>query len=230
VQLDAPLAPELATRALTTAGGDEAGFYYAKAPVDRIDIVRALGACGFYGVDVNVTFAASASDARGGSRSGDGIDVRDAQSGDADAVLEIAGSAFRYSRFHLDPAMGRDVANRIKREWIRNYVCGRRGVGLLVASARGTVAGFLAVLATERAGRRIRVIDLVAVSPRHQRRGVGRALVTAFMERSRFEADLLEVGTQIANVPSIQLYQGCGFSIDRAAYVLHRHVPATVAV
>jgi RimJ/RimL family protein N-acetyltransferase len=33
------------------------------------------------------------------------------------------------------------------------------------------------------------------------------------------------VGTQIANLPSIRLYEKLGFSLVKSAYVMHRHVP-----
>jgi ribosomal protein S18 acetylase RimI-like enzyme len=143
--------------------------------------------------------------------------------------VEIAGTCFRYSRFHLDPRVPREIADRIKREWIRNYATKRRGERLLVASLEGRPAGFLAVLASESGGQRIRTIDLVGVAAWAQRRGVGRALVEAFIAASRGVCDVMQVGTQAANIPSMRLYETTGFCMSRSQYVLHGHVPADQA-
>jgi len=51
--------------------------------------------------------------------------------------LDIAESAFVYSRFHLDPLVPKELANRVKREWIANYVRRQRGERLLVAEVDG---------------------------------------------------------------------------------------------
>jgi len=210
---------------LENAAGSLRSFYYAKVPVDRVDLVRCLTAYGFYAVDVNVTFGRVAQGATAGARS-ESVLVRPAEEGDAEPVLDIAGTAFRYSRFHLDPAIEPAVANRIKREWIANYLNDRRGLRLFVAVVGTRIAGFLAALGADREGKRIRLIDLIAVSTRDRQCGVGRELVSRFVDEFAPQADLLEVGTQIANTPSIRLYERSGFSIVRSAYVLHKHLPA----
>ena len=53
--------------------------------------------------------------------------------------------------------------------------------------------------------------------------GVGAALVSAFVQRHGPLATELRTGTQIANVPSLRLYERLGFSISSASYVLHLH-------
>jgi ribosomal protein S18 acetylase RimI-like enzyme len=69
------------------------------------------------------------------------------------------------------------------------------------------------------------VIDLIGVDTSAQRRGVGRALVRAFIDRYHDRADALLVGTQIANVAALSLYHQLGFSIVRSQYVFHLHIP-----
>jgi len=66
------------------------------------------------------------------------------------------------------------------------------------------------------------VIDLIAVDPDHRRRGIGRALCDA-AER---ECDGVEegvVGTQVANSPSVRMYEGLGYRLAGASYVFHLH-------
>jgi ribosomal protein S18 acetylase RimI-like enzyme len=150
-------------------------------------------------------------------RAADDLNIGELKPGEADAVLEIAGSAFRYSRFHLDPHIDNALAHHIKREWIRNYVLGKRGAGLLVARESDRPIGFLAHLVT----RGTAVIDLIAVATDAHGRGAGSALTAAFA--GLYTGMPRVVGTQIANVPSIRLYTRLGFALARSQYVLHAH-------
>lgn len=215
---DAWLAAALGRPAYVVADGTPedlpAGFVYAKVPVEDVDRARTLQTVGFYLVDTNVMLERAPAPA---SRMESPVRVDVARPEQAGELLEIAGSCFRYSRFHLDPEFSRADADRVKREWVRSYVEGRRGVELLAASFDGVAAGFLAVLDAGDA----RVLDLVGVRTELQGRGVGNALVGAFVER---HGDVpLRVGTQIANVPSLRLYVAHDFVPVSSSYVFHRH-------
>jgi GNAT superfamily N-acetyltransferase len=211
--------PAFAVDGAADAVGLESAFLYAKVAADGPEDVAALEDVGFRVVDANVTLVR---DTEEQATVDVAIDVSPLRAGETDAVLDIAESCFRYSRFHLDPQLPSAVADRIKREWVASYVTGRRGVELLVARV-GVPIGFLAVLADGDA----RVIDLVGVAPDRQGAGAGAALVSAFVERHRRTAGTLRVGTQIANVPSLRLYSRFGFRVEQGRYVLHRHPQAT---
>lgn len=191
-------------------------FAFARVPVADVTRVRELTRRGFSVVDVGVTLRHEREEPRGG---GGQVEVVEAAADHADRLLAIAGSCFRYSRFHLDPSIPDELADRVKREWVRSYVEGRRGSALLAAVAGGRPLGFLAVLGAGDAC----VIDLIGVDAAEQRRGVGGALVSAFVDRYASAAPALQVGTQIANVPSLRLYERHGFRVESAAYVLHLH-------
>jgi ribosomal protein S18 acetylase RimI-like enzyme len=201
--------------------------YFSKISSTRIDLVRQLSAIGFYVVDVNVTFGLDKvvtpqripGKARSGCRIGK---VRPEQ---REAVLAIARSCFRYSRFHLDPLIPVATANQIKHDWVLNYLLKKRGEHLWVATVDHRPVGFLAVIAGNEAGKRYRAIDLIGVATDYQERGVGQALVAFFVGYYRDQSDFLQVGTQIANLPSIRLYEKFGFSLIKSAYVMHLHVP-----
>ena len=214
--LDEAREDELASHGLEREGA----FYYAKVDTSRVDLVARLGRVGFVVVDVNVTFEAPEPRVPQ-SR---GVVVRECTADDVGAVLDIAGSAFKFTRFHLDPLVPAAVAHTIKREWIANYAKKKRGDRLFVALVDGKPAGFNATLTTESGSRRRAVIDLIAVAAHAQRRGVGEALVSAFFDHYR-GYDAFVVGTQVANVPSIRLYEKLGFTLAKSHYVLHKHVP-----
>jgi ribosomal protein S18 acetylase RimI-like enzyme len=199
-------------------------FYFAKVDTSDVAVVKGLSAEGFYVVDVNVTLEVARPAPP--SRETRDVAVATVKPDDSAAVLDIAGTAFRYSRFHLDPQIQPADAHRIKREWMANYVNGSRGEALLVAHLDGRVAGFLAVIGSGSADRRVRAIDLVAVDTAAQGRGVGSALVQAFIDRYAASSERLLVGTQVANAPSLRLYHRLGFQIHRSAYVMHFHSPS----
>jgi GNAT superfamily N-acetyltransferase len=203
------------------ASDQAAALYYAK--VDTADVARAgeLTGVGFAVVDVNVTLDRVAGPVPVSPAS---VRVADVAANQHAAVLEIAGHAFRLSRFHLDPLIPRALADRVKREWVGSYVAGRRGERLLVATIDDRPVGFLAVLAADIDGKVARVIDLVAVAPEAQGLGVGTALVRSFIHLTEATSDRLRVGTQIANARSLRLYTRAGFEIVHSAYVMHLHV------
>jgi ribosomal protein S18 acetylase RimI-like enzyme len=197
--------------------GQARAFYYAKVDAGRIDTVRRLAAAGFVVVDTNVVFELDRRPELDGPFPG--VTVGEHAAAEEEAVLEVAATSFTRTRFHLDPLVGAELANAIKREWCRNYARKRRGDHLFVARVDGQPAGFLAALTTPASA----VIDLIGVAPAFQRRKLGAALTTAFVERYRGRG-VLQVGTQVANIPSVRLYERMGFSLVSSQYVLHLHV------
>ena len=195
---------------------DNRSLTYARVDVANTEAVARMTAQGFAVVDVNVTFAHRRS---GETRRTKPILVEQARPEHGEVLADIAGRCFRFSRFHLDPNVSDELADKIKREWVRSYSSGKRGIELLAALDGGKPVGFLAVLESGDA----RVIDLIGVAPEAQGRGAGRALVDAFVERHREHARELLVGTQAANIPSVRLYEAAGFALASAAYVLHLH-------
>jgi ribosomal protein S18 acetylase RimI-like enzyme len=212
--LDEQLAAEVRSRSRA--------FYFAKVDCERVDVVRQLSLAGFFVVDVNVTFALSRSEGTGAPPAG--VVVADALPAQGPAILDIAGSCFRYTRFHLDPLVPDPLAHRIKRDWIANYVGKKRGDRLFAAVVDGRPVGFLASLLTGSPGASTATIDLVGVDVAYQGRGVGKSLVEHFIQHYQGSCRVLQVGTQVANVPSTRLYEKLGFSLAKSQYVMHMHV------
>lgn len=210
---------------MAEADGSGAAFFYARVNPARVEWIRALGMAGFTTIDVTITLGRPADGDPPEGRASD-VTIEQAGPDHHEDVLRIAGSCFTHSRFHQDPAIPEAIAHRIKHDWILNTIRGRRGDRLDVALLEGRPIGFLAVLATEADGRRVEVIDLIGVDRRAQRRGAGRALVAHFIERARGSADRLRVGTQIANVASLNLYRQFGFAIESSQFIMHRHIEA----
>ena len=205
------------------AAQEQPAFYYAKVPTQQVETVAALTTLGFRVVDVNITLSCAPRLITNPVCHA-GLVVREATARDADTILAIAASCFRYSRFHLDPEIAVERAHAIKRAWIQSYFERRRGEQLLAAFADERPVGFLAVLKTKVKEKPGRVIDLIGVDHSLQRCGVGKALVGAFLVDCTKQGTLAVVGTQAANVPSLRLYEAMGFRVCDTAYVLHAHV------
>jgi ribosomal protein S18 acetylase RimI-like enzyme len=218
---DRPIAPAIA-EVRRHAAQQRGGFYFAKLGSLDLERVAALGEAGFRVVETNLAFAAPMERSRGDDVA-HGIAFERFEPRWRDAVLAIAASCFRYSRFHVDPAFPRPVADHVKREWIRSYVEGRRGDCLLVAHDRGTPVGFAAMMTAEHATARTAIIDLIGVATDAQRRGIGRGLVRRAFDEYTGRCSTLEVGTQASNIPSVRLYEGMGLRLTGSGFVLHHH-------
>src|SRR5438477_7860049 len=108
--------------------------------------------------------------------------IREIEATDHEETLEIAASSCRYSRFRLDPLISPTIANRIKRDWILNYIRRQRGERLFVALMNGRLVGFLAVNGIETNGQRSFTIDLIGVSWAFQKQGIGKVLTAFFVK------------------------------------------------
>jgi ribosomal protein S18 acetylase RimI-like enzyme len=205
------------------SSGGESAFFYARISTNRIDTMRSLLKAGFYVVDVSVTFERKP-DYGPVPLKNKGITVRRSVQSDRKGVIEIASTSFVFSRFHQDPDIGVRLANEVKRAWMESYFRGERGSHLLVATREEKPVGFLAVVSAAKGSSRIMTIDLVGVGKAHQRHGIGRVLVETFISDSAGKCELMRVGTQAANIPSINLYEELGFRVAETGYVLHAHV------
>lgn len=191
-------------------------FAYAKLKVQHISEVSQLTDAGFRVVDTALTFDGAISGSPGDR-------VRFAEPEDSRAVSRIAGSAFRFSRFHLDPLVPNGIADTIKSAWAANYFEGKRGDGMVVAERNGCVAGFLQLIWS---APDCLVIDLIGVDSAWQGQGIGRDMILYAACHGtgdgRVPAGMM-VGTQAANAPSVRLYESLGFRLASAQYVLHYH-------
>jgi GNAT superfamily N-acetyltransferase len=197
------------------AGGP--GFAYARVSTADVRAAQAFEEAGFRIVDTGVTLEAA--DLRAAAPSA--AKTRLARGEDAAAVEAIARTAFRFSRFHLDPRIPTELADEIKAQWAGNFFRGGRGEHMVVAEHGGEIAGFLQLLSGADG---TRTIDLVAVAADRRGQGLGAAMI-GFAARECGPPTRLRVGTQAANVPSLRLYARLGFEVTDTQYVFHCHGP-----
>lgn len=190
-------------------------FIYAKVSCSDIRYISFLEKQGFHLIDTHILFEKPYSLKY---ERKEAIEVKVVTADQEDAVVDLARRVFIYSRFHLDPAFPSELANQVKAAWIRNFFKGQRGSALMVAHHHHRVVGFLLVIQKSHH----LVIDLIGVDQEFQRQGIARDLI-AFAEDHCAYSQMIQVGTQVSNLPSIRFYEQLGFKMIQTNYVFHYH-------
>jgi ribosomal protein S18 acetylase RimI-like enzyme len=195
--------------------GEASVFVDVKVDVNDATALRAVQSRGFQLIDTTVRLSTSRAACSGPAPPEIGF----ADPAMATAVAAVAERAFIYDRFHRDPAIPGERANAVKRNWALNFFAGRRGDWMVVACHDGHPVGFLQLL---RSPADDLVIDLIAVDGAHRGEGLARDMIAFASANCPCEGRIV-VGTQVANVPSVRLYESMGFRLESAQYVLHHH-------
>jgi ribosomal-protein-alanine N-acetyltransferase len=131
-------------------------------------------------------------------------DIRRARPDDAAGIDEVVYSVWRQT-----------LLDGMCRSHVQDETC-----ALWVAEERGDVVGFVsAFLTTSRRGERRWEIDLVAVRPDSQGRGLGPRLIAAACEDGRkHQVALARALIRVDNVPSQRAFEKVGFATDGEVY------------
>jgi ribosomal protein S18 acetylase RimI-like enzyme len=214
-RLDFLLGDDLATLlelVLDSARDGGVRHLVARVPAWDLSGVHALARSGFEYLDGLQTFSLRPAPDPGYTSS----IVRKYRRSDLSSILQIARTSYSCDRFHADAALPRGTADRVNEAWVRNCCSGGAADIVLVAEDEEQVLGFAASQVDSNAssdlGLPLGTIVLVATSQQARRRGIARDLTRAslawFAERG---AAMVEVGTQLTNVPAARLYESCGF-------------------
>ncbi|HEY3743052.1 MAG TPA: GNAT family N-acetyltransferase [Bryobacteraceae bacterium] len=187
----------------------------ARVDASSLGLAHALTDCGFELIDGIQTFALPLGERSQGEPA---AHTRLAKETDAEAIAAIARSSFVYDRFHNDLAIGVETADRVHEAWARNSVSGQAADAVLVCCANDpeSIDSFVTLkIDSENAaalGMRIATIPLVATAVEARGQGAARRATEAALDWCRNErVDIVEVGTQISNIPAARLYQAAGF-------------------
>lgn len=197
-------------------------FAFSKVPVYSQEKISILSSLGFYLVDTNLTFSQKRENLIKSEErlnaDNEAISIRLACESDADQVIGLAGRVFVQSRFHADPNITKELANRIKQKWVRNFFLGQRGENMIVACLDSRIIGFLLVLINSNEKKLI--IDLIGLDPDFHGKGLGGRMIE-YLKSLNCEYESVDVGTQIANSIAIGFYQKNNFILSKSQYVFH---------
>ena len=89
---------------------------------------------------------------------------------------------------------------------------------MVVSLSNDVIVGFLLLLESSTH----LIIDLIAVDNNHRRKGIASDMI-AYVESHLNSFSSVQVGTQLANMSSIRLYEKMGFRAYTSNYVFHYH-------
>lgn len=194
-------------------------FAFTKILPSDVEYIEFVENIGFRLIDTNVSFVKPVESGVFDQVEDGRLQIRFAGPKDGERTVDLARRSFIYSRFHLDRRYSRELANEVKAQWVASYFEGKRGDKMAIATTGDEVIGFLQLIQNEPDSF---TIDLIAVDGKYKRMGIARGLIR-FAESHYSRSKIVRVGTQLANMPSIKLYQKMGFSMDAAQYVFHYH-------
>ena len=197
----------------------DSGVRHLSARVDSGDFssIHALEDAGFELIDGIQTFRLSLRDNYFAAPA----DTRLFEHADLPEVLEIGRTAFIFDRFHADPALPTQVADRVNESWTRNCCLGTAADAVIIAEERSRVASFVTCRAgcDEDPG----TIILVATAGWARGRGAARRASTAALRWFANQGlTSVEVGTQLRNIPAARLYESLGFRMVRTSFTLRK--------
>jgi GNAT superfamily N-acetyltransferase len=199
---------------------------FVSAKIESADALAAmgLGRAGFDVVDNELSLiAAKGADPAESFPLPSGIElmVGDGLTG---VSLEALKGIYEYSRFHADPRLGRDQADRLWALALENQAAAEgRPVVLLVEGDRavGIISCRPDADLAAAAGGAVGEWFTVGVAPDRRGRGLGRALRSTALASCLERYDLIEVSTQAYSPGAVNFFIDGGFRPCRAGLSLH---------
>ena len=220
-------AKEALLRAVLEACADQ-GIRHLTARLHASDLssIHLLEQHGFIAVDGILTFSFDIRDTHWPSPP-EGFEIRLFRSEDIEQVKAIARSSFVYDRFHSDPRIPKAVADELHAVWLENSCLGVAADAVIVAAEKGRILGFVTCKivrqTTQYLGLTIGAIVLVATAPNARGQGAAKATTYGTLDWFREQGvDIVEVGTQLRNIPASRLYEACGFRLVASSLSLRK--------
>ncbi len=206
--------------ALGTAKDRGYRFLWSKCPSGNPILAHALEDAGFRLMDCEMVLV----HAGGGAERNEGRFRIEAVHAKPIPELASIGGVFSKSRFHADPNIANEAADRMWRESVLNAFAGRADEVFVAFDGDkpvGMVSCMDDALSADVFGKPVRTFFHVGVMPGQQGKSAGRQMLAAAIKGSSAKAAALRVETQSANTAALALYQGRGFRIAASYYSFH---------
>ena len=147
-----------------------------------------------------------------------GVEINLAEEGDLEVLMEIAGSAFRNERFHVDPRLDSKLGDERYRRWVNNSLNHPQQRLYIARDSAQPVAFFL----TEMLADGTCYWHLNAVAPQVQGQGYGRRVWHAMLcEAQKAGAQQVRTCIVARNFRVLNLYARLGFRFPSPLMTFH---------
>lgn len=155
------------------------------------------------------------------------FELKEPNKEEIEQIVNIAQYAFKYDRFHSDPFIPNEKANQIHAEWVANSYSKKIADAIIVASRNGKILSFVTCKIEQEIKEYLNlplgIIVLVATDVKAQGMGIGKITTLGalnwFAQRG---VNIVEVGTQLQNIPASRLYESCGFKLVNTSLTLRK--------
>lgn len=135
-----------------------------------------------------------------------------------ESLFEITEDMYIFSRFYSDPRIDNKKANKLYISWLENSfdMENKEIIGYYKANK---LVGFLLY----RIENNELVIELIRVENEYRNMGIAHQLIEYVIYENFINKSLsnIIVGTQINNIPAMNLYSSCGFKVSTITSIYH---------
>jgi dTDP-4-amino-4,6-dideoxy-D-galactose acyltransferase len=138
---------------------------------------------------------------------------------DYDSLRKLAFECGKYSRFRTDTNFINNEYEKLYDKWIKESVSKTRAMEVLVYRRFSKITGFITIVDR---GNNIAQIELLAVNPEYQGKGIGSRLIRDAEDFVKLRGFIkMQVATQHVNKNAIILYKKNGYEIQTILYRYH---------
>jgi ribosomal protein S18 acetylase RimI-like enzyme len=150
------------------------------------------------------------------------VDFTDTVKGsEIEQLAKIASDVFRIDRFHSDPNLSKDDANRYYYQWVKNSFNGFSD-GVILPSIQNKVVGFT-TYKINNVDFETSTLVLSAVNPDYAGRRIYHNMILKGTNYLLSKSNKIRVGTQVDNIPVQRTWQRLGYKLISVDYIFHHY-------
>lgn len=220
---------EIVSKIVSYAQEKSYDFLLCKTYTDNLKVIHALEKNGFLLVDTLLDFIWDSKKRliNNEFKTDEYIIVEEASPSDEEALKKIAYKAFskHFGRYHSDPFIPKELANRVYQEWISSSFKGYADY-IFIARVNGEIAGYSIWKKSSKLEKECSLsighYSIAGVDEAFRGKGIFKILTMAGMRALMTEVELIEGPTHINNYPVQKGYVSLGWYIGDARHSFHK--------
>jgi len=133
------------------------------------------------------------------------------------SLVQLAIASGTYSRFKIDEKITKRKFEDLYKQWIINSISKQIADEVLIYKENEIICGFITIGTKQNMGD----IGLIAVREDYRGRGIGKKLIISAENFALNKFKMIQVVTQMDNLPACKLYISCGYEQVTKEYIYH---------